>query len=48
MGQLSKKKEKMIEKMKKKERDSKVKTQKGSLERKREDFKNSWAEQTKD
>ena len=32
----------------KKKRDSRVKTQKGSLERKREDSKDSWAEQTKE
>ena len=32
----------------KKKRDSRVKTWKGSLEQKREDSKDSWAEQTKE
>ena len=39
-----KEKEKMNEK---KKRDFRMKIQKGSLEQKRGDFKNSWAEQTK-
>ena len=36
------------EKMNKKKRDSTVKTQKGSLERKWKDFEDSWVKQTKE